>query len=294
MEDSDSDSGSHRSRSRSRSRSPRPSRRRDDSSDEEPLTASERKIEKVVRRVFKTELASIKKSLYKTEDTTGQVKGNVDHLKRGMTDIKLAAANIEAELRKNRKRNPRESMSKPAITAMNKSIFDNLKKGKGKDELISVAFQELLDKSLLEPSDEENFKPVAKREFSHLKSELRTLVSTDLAVGNYSNFPKAAQYLRSHLKIDTNTEDTLEYLTIIGLGLARYENLKEVPLSEVDERNRKRIHKHVDNFWDWCKLKFSAHKSRGETYGEKLGSIIVNIGYLKRESEGAVRQNPDA
>lgn len=292
MEDSGTDSGTDRSRSRS----PPPSRRRGVSSDESlsPLTASEKKLEKIVKKVVSSELASVKRSLYKTEDTTGQVKGNVDQLKRGLTDVKMTAANIEAELRKNRKRNPRASMSNTSITAMNNSILNNLKQGKDKKVLITDVFQELLDRNLVEPDSEEDFKPVAKREFSHLKSQLRTLMSTDLAVGNYTEFPKTAQYLRSHLKIDTNTEDTLEYLTIIGLGLAKFENLKEVQLSDSDERNRKKIHKHVDNYWDWVKLKFNAHKSRGDTFGEKLRSILVNIGYQKRESEGAVRQNPDA
>lgn len=284
--DSDQEGGEGRSRSRSRSRSPLTSRH--DSESMENLSPESKKFQKLLRM----ELAPMKKQLYKLVDTTGQVKTEVDHVKRAVGNIGSRTTGIEEQFRKATKADPKSSLSAHVIQFINRRVFNAVKKGLTKDVMKNAVFQELKDNGLAGMSAETAVKSVASIEFSHLKSHLRTLISQDLNTGNVAEFPKTVQYLRSHLREDEVEEDTHEFLVIIAFCMAKFENSRPVPLTDVDQGNKRMIDQHVDHLWAYVKLKFDKYQDRGDTHGAKLKSIIDGFGYKQaKKGDGSVRRS---
>jgi len=278
----DSDDEVPRDRSRSRSRSPLARNR--ELEEVENLSPDSTKLAKLISKVVDSKLAPIKKNLNKLLESNSQIKDSTSQTRGGVIDLRRTTNTIEDQLKKMARADPRSSLTGAALTKMNECVFKYLKEGKKKKDLLTSVFQELHSRALVSSTDEDNVKKVAAGELKHLKSYVRGTVSDDLLMGNYVGMNKTVQYLKTHLNVTEMEESSFEFLVIMGLCIAKFENTKEVPLSDGDQRNQEAIEKSLDDFWEWIDLKYKKYGETGVSVDVKLRSIMDRYGYEKKET----------
>jgi len=270
---------------RSRSRSPPAPRGREESPVlEENLTPTSAKMAKLIGTVVDRKLAPIKKNLNKLLESNSQIKESSTQTKGGVMELRRATATIEDQVKKIARADPKLNLTGVAKTKLKESVFKNLKEGKKKEDLISAVFEELHGRALVSPADEDSVKSIAAGDLKHMKSYLRGCIKEDLLMGNYLGMPKSVDYLKTHLKIQEVDESTRQFLVIMGLCTVKFENTKEIPMTDGDQANQEAIDKSLDDYWEWCNLKYKKYLDTGYSVEGKLRSIMERFGYEKKES----------